>query len=122
MSLSATVLMGVVGATVMFLGARQIVAGTLTLGGFMSFTAFLAFLVAPMLPGGGHRHATHRGAGRAGPHAGSAARAARGRRPAPHRAPSAPSTAIVVFDRVTFAYDAGKPVLHDVSFVRRPAP
>src|ERR1700747_238403 len=36
MSLSATVLMGVVGATVMFLGTRQIFAGTLTLGGFMT--------------------------------------------------------------------------------------
>ncbi len=48
MSLSATVLMGMVGATVMYLGARQIMAGTLTLGGFMTFTAFLAFLVAPM--------------------------------------------------------------------------
>src|SRR5713101_1473121 len=48
MSLSATVLMGVVGATVMFLGTRQIFAGTLTLGGFMTFTAFLAFLVAPV--------------------------------------------------------------------------
>jgi subfamily B ATP-binding cassette protein MsbA len=48
MSLSATVLMGLVGGTVMFLGARQIIAGTLTIGGFMTFTAFLAFLVAPM--------------------------------------------------------------------------
>jgi ABC-type bacteriocin/lantibiotic exporter with double-glycine peptidase domain len=48
MSLSATVLMGLVGATVMYLGARQILAGTLTLGGFMAFTAYLAFLVAPM--------------------------------------------------------------------------
>ncbi len=48
MSLSATTLMGVVGATVMFVGARQILAHTLTLGDFMTFTAFLAFLVAPM--------------------------------------------------------------------------
>ena len=48
MSLSATVLMGLVGALVMYVGARQILAGTLTLGGFMTFTAFLAFLVAPV--------------------------------------------------------------------------
>ena len=48
MSLSATLLMGVVGAVVMYVGARQIVAGTLTLGGFVTFTAFLAFLVAPV--------------------------------------------------------------------------
>ena len=48
MSLSATVLMGVVGAIVMWVGARQIFAGDLTLGGFVTFTAFLAFLVAPV--------------------------------------------------------------------------
>src|SRR6266568_3130427 len=34
MSLSATVLMGIVGALVMFIGARQIFAGSLTLGGY----------------------------------------------------------------------------------------
>ena len=48
MSLSATVLMGIVGAVVMFVGTRQIFAGTLTLGDFFAFTAFLAFLVAPV--------------------------------------------------------------------------
>jgi ABC-type multidrug transport system fused ATPase/permease subunit len=48
MSLSATVLLGVVGAGVMFFGARSIAAGTLTLGGFVSFTTFLAFLIAPV--------------------------------------------------------------------------
>jgi ABC-type multidrug transport system fused ATPase/permease subunit len=48
MSLSSTVLMGVVGALVMFIGTRQIRAGTLTLGGFFTYTMFLAFLVAPM--------------------------------------------------------------------------
>ena len=48
MSLSATVLMGIVGAIMMFVGARQIFAGALTLGEFVTFTAFLAFLVAPV--------------------------------------------------------------------------
>ena len=32
----------------MYVGARQIFAGTLTLGDFVTFTAFLAFLVAPV--------------------------------------------------------------------------
>ncbi len=49
MSLSATVLMGIVGAVVMYVGARQIFAGKLTLGDFITFTAFLAFLIAPVL-------------------------------------------------------------------------
>src|SRR5207237_7113838 len=48
MSLSATVMMGLVGAAVMYVGARQIFAQSMTLGGFWSFTALLAFLVAPM--------------------------------------------------------------------------
>jgi len=49
MSLSASVLLGVVGAATMFVGARQSVAGTLTPGQFFSFTLTLPFLVAPMM-------------------------------------------------------------------------
>ncbi len=41
MSLSSTVLLGIVGAVVMYLGARQIIAGTLTLGGFFTYTMFM---------------------------------------------------------------------------------
>src|SRR5882672_10092492 len=40
MSLGATVVMGVVGVIVMYIGAREIFAGTLTIGGLMTFTAF----------------------------------------------------------------------------------
>ncbi len=49
MSLSATVLMGVVGALVWYVGARQILANRLTLGDLMTFVAFLAFLIAPVM-------------------------------------------------------------------------
>lgn len=48
MSLSATVLMGIVGAVVWYVGARQIFAGRLTLGDLMMFVAFLAYLLAPV--------------------------------------------------------------------------
>ena len=48
MSLSASVLLGVVGAVVMFVGARQIMGHTMTVGDFVSYTALLAFLIAPM--------------------------------------------------------------------------
>ena len=48
MSLSATMLMGIVGATVSYVGSQQIFAGKLTLGELMSFVAFLAFLTAPV--------------------------------------------------------------------------
>jgi len=48
MSLSAAVLMGMVGALVMFVGTRSILAHRMTLGDLMTFTALMAYLVAPM--------------------------------------------------------------------------
>jgi len=49
MSLSASVLLGVVGAATMYVGAKQILAGTLTKGGFVSYNFLLVFLVAPIM-------------------------------------------------------------------------
>jgi ABC-type multidrug transport system fused ATPase/permease subunit len=48
MSLSSTVLFGVVSALILYLGTRRIVAGTMTLGTFLTYVAFLAMLVAPV--------------------------------------------------------------------------
>ncbi len=48
LGLSSAMLMGVVGAIVMFLGSRQILAGKLTLGGFFTYTMFLGYLAAPL--------------------------------------------------------------------------
>ncbi|MBA3975010.1 MAG: ABC transporter permease [Candidatus Solibacter sp.] len=48
LSLSATTLLGIVGGVVMYMGGRQILDGGLTLGGFVTFMAFMAFLVAPV--------------------------------------------------------------------------
>jgi ABC-type multidrug transport system fused ATPase/permease subunit len=49
MSLSASVLLGGVGAITMYVGAHQIAAGTLTPGGFFLYTMMLGFLVAPIM-------------------------------------------------------------------------
>jgi subfamily B ATP-binding cassette protein MsbA len=49
MGLSATVLMGIVGAIVMYVGAREIAAKQMLLGDFMEYTALLAFLIAPVV-------------------------------------------------------------------------
>src|SRR5581483_1033593 len=49
MSLSANVLTGLVGVVIMYVGARQIVAGTLTIGGFFTYVMFLGFLIAPII-------------------------------------------------------------------------
>src|ERR1700746_2763804 len=48
MSLSGVVLMGMVSAMIMFLGAKQIAAGHMTPGTLVSYMAFLAMLVAPV--------------------------------------------------------------------------
>ena len=49
MSLSASLLLGVVGAVIMYVGARQTAAGMLTIGGFVTYTFFLGFLIAPIM-------------------------------------------------------------------------
>ncbi len=48
MSLSAAALMGLVSAVVMYMGAHRILAGTMTLGTFLTYTIFLGLLVAPV--------------------------------------------------------------------------
>jgi ABC-type multidrug transport system fused ATPase/permease subunit len=48
MSFSATGLMGIVTALIMYLGARNILAGKMTLGVLVSYMAFLAMMIAPV--------------------------------------------------------------------------
>jgi subfamily B ATP-binding cassette protein MsbA len=48
LGLSSAMLMGVVGAIVMFMGSRQILAGRLTLGGYFTYIMFLGYLAAPL--------------------------------------------------------------------------
>jgi ABC-type multidrug transport system fused ATPase/permease subunit len=119
MSLSATVLMGVVGALIMYVGARQILAGAMTLGQFMTFTAMLAFMIAPMFQIVGiGTQLTEALAGL------ERTREVLRERPEdqdPRRTVSLPEiTGQVIFDNVSFAYDAGKTILKDVSFRSEP--
>jgi ABC-type multidrug transport system fused ATPase/permease subunit len=119
LSLSATVLMGAVGATVMYIGARQILAHTMTLGDFMSYTAMLAFLVAPVLQ-----------VVAVGTQVTEALAGIDRTQEVLHEKPEdederrtrvIPSVrGDVAFQNVSFAYDAGKPVLHEVSFESQP--
>ena len=119
MSLSATVLMGVVGASVMYIGARQILSGGLTLGGFMTFTAFLAFLVAPMFQVVGI--GTQLTEALAGLDRTQEVLAEKPEDEDPRRSSGLRGIeGYVSFDHVSFEYDKGKPVLHDVSFESAP--
>jgi ABC-type multidrug transport system fused ATPase/permease subunit len=49
MGLSASLLTGIVGAVIMFVGAHQITSGHMTIGEFFTYTLFLGFLVAPII-------------------------------------------------------------------------
>lgn len=119
MSLSASVLLGVVGAGVMYFGAQQIFAGTLTLGGFVSFTTFLAFLVAPVFQIVGiGTQLTEAFAGLERTR--EVLREAREDQD-PKRTREIPIIdGLVQFEDVKFSYESGKEVLHGVSFESRP--
>ena len=119
MTLSATVLLGIVGATVMYIGTRQIAAGTLTLGGMMTFTAFLAFLIAPVI--GVVQIGTQISEAFVGLERTREVLRERPEDQDPDRTRSLKEVrGDVEFDNVVFSYEAGKPVLHGVSFVSRP--
>ncbi len=119
MSLSATLLMGIVGATMMYMGANQIAAGKITLGDFVTFTAFLALLVAPIFQVvaiGTQLTEALAGLDRT--------REVLNERPEdadPRRTVNISELdGAVEFDRVTFSYEPGKDVLHDISFDSKP--
>jgi ABC-type multidrug transport system fused ATPase/permease subunit len=115
MSFSTTALGGVVGALVMLVGARQVLEGRITVGQFMSYTAFLAFMIAPMFQVVGiGTQLTEAVAGL------ERTREVLDERPEdedPRRTVTLRDIeGELAFDHVTFAYEQGKPVLQDVSF------
>lgn len=115
MSLSATVLMGIVGALVMYLGTRQIYAGTMTLGGMMMFTSFLAFLIAPIV--GIVNIGTQISEALAGLERTREVMRERPEDEDPDRSREiGPIVGDVRFDNVEFAYNPDRNVLHGISF------
>jgi subfamily B ATP-binding cassette protein MsbA len=119
MSLSAAMLMGVVGAIVMLIGTRQIIAGTLTLGGFFTYTMFLGYLAAPLFQVVSiGTQITEAIAGL------ERTREVMNEKPededSQRTVELGPINGEVQFDDVTFAYDPAKTVLHDVSFQSSP--
>jgi ABC-type multidrug transport system fused ATPase/permease subunit len=119
MSLSASLLMGVVGAVIMYIGSRQIMAGTLTIGGFFTFTLFLGFLVAPIMQI--VSIGTQLTEALAGLERTHEVLSERPEDKDPRRTVALPDLqGRIVFDHVSFSYDGNRTVLHDVSFQAEP--
>jgi ABC-type multidrug transport system fused ATPase/permease subunit len=119
MSLGATVVMGTVGVIVMYVGTKQIFAGTLTIGGLITFTAFLAFMVAPVFQV--VAIGTQISEALAGIERTREVMRERPEDQDPRRSIALPPiSGEVAFDHVSFAYDPGKQVLMDISFESRP--
>jgi len=119
MSLSTTMLGGIVGAVVMYVGAHQVLAGRITPGSFVSYTAFLAFMIAPVFQVVGiGTQLTEAIAGL------ERTREVLDERPEdedPRRTVTLPDIlGELAFENVSFAYEPGKPVLQDVSFLSQP--
>jgi ABC-type multidrug transport system fused ATPase/permease subunit len=119
MSLSATVLMGIVGAIVWYVGARQVLAGHISSGDLMKFVAFLAFLIAPVV------QVVSIGTQLSEAFAGlERTREVLRERPEdmdPNRTVSLGTiSGAVDFSNVGFSYEKGKQVLFNVSFVAEP--
>jgi ABC-type multidrug transport system fused ATPase/permease subunit len=119
MTLSSTVVLGVVGGLVMYLGAHEHAAGRLSTGSYFEFTFLLAFLVAPIaqLVSIG----TQLTEALAGLDRTTEILSEREEDSEPGRTHSLGVVrGDVEFDNVVFEYEKGKPVLHGISFEAKP--
>jgi ABC-type multidrug transport system fused ATPase/permease subunit len=119
MSLSGVVLMGMVSAIIMYLGARQILAGHMTPGTLVTYLAFLAMLIAPVfqiVAIGTQLTEAITGLERTREILSEKIEDEdEGRRAVIDRIYGE-----VVFENADFSYDTGKQILFDVSFVSQP--
>ena len=119
MSLSGAMLMGLVSAVVMYLSARRIIGGQMTIGMFFSYSMFLAMLIAPVfqiVAIGTQLTEAITGLERTREILNEAKEDQD-----PRRTVSLERiTGRVEFEEVHFSYEAAKEVLHGVSFVSEP--
>jgi len=119
MTLASTVLMGLVGAVIMYMGSRQIAAHKMQVGDFMMYTSMLAFMVAPVV------QVVNIGTQISEALAGlERTRQIMKERPEdedPDRTIALPPIqGHVQFENVEFAYEENKTVLHGISFDAQP--
>lgn len=119
LSLTSTILVGLATGAVMYVGAREILAGRLTLGGFVTYTVLAGFVVGPMV------QVVAVGSQLAEAVVGLE-RARELLREPPEEPDPRRTVSLgriegeVVFEDVGFAYPGGGEVLHGVSLTARP--
>jgi subfamily B ATP-binding cassette protein MsbA len=119
MSLSASVLLGFVGAATMYVGGRQMVGHALTPGGYISYNLYLVFLVAPILQV--VSIGTQITEALAGLERTQEIMRERPEDQDPRRTVSLEDiVGTVEFQDVSFSYDGTHEVLHDISFTSQP--
>lgn len=115
---SATFLLGLASTGIMGIGGYMIMKGQMTFGDFLSFTLFLGFMIAPIVQMsniGSQLTEAFAGLDRTeeimnmNPEDDGTTRAVK----------IGSIRGDISFDHVSFAYDEGKPVLHDISFDAR---
>jgi ABC-type multidrug transport system fused ATPase/permease subunit len=118
-SLTSTLLMGIVSATVMTLGGRLLIQRAMTVGDFFQFTLLLGFMVAPVFQIASiGTQITEAFAGLDRMHE---VLAERPEDEDPERVVVLPHIqGRVRFDDVTFEYETGKPVLRGITLDARP--
>ena len=115
MQLSSSLLLGIVGAIIMYVGASHILDNTLTLGGYFTYTMFLGFLIAPIFQI--VAIGTQLTEALAGLERTQEVLANRAEDDDPKRTQVLGKVhGDITFDHVDFAYETDKPVLKDVSF------
>lgn len=119
MSLSATTLLGVIGALVMLLGGHQVLTGKMSVGGYVQYTALLLAMIQPVFQIvniGTQLTEAAAGLDRTVELLGTKDEFNVSTR----TQTLGPLQGSVVFEDVTFAYEPDKPVLHSISFEAKP--
>jgi ABC-type multidrug transport system fused ATPase/permease subunit len=119
MSLSASLLLGIVGGATMYIGGRQMLAHTLSPGSYFSYNFLLVFLVAPIMQI--VSIGTQLTEALAGLERTQEVMRERPEDRDPKRVMELPDMAgRVEFDNVSFSYDVSHEVLHNISFRSEP--
>jgi len=119
MGLFSTLMMGIVSVAVMIVGGRVLVRGEMSLGSFFQFTAYMGFMVAPVFQIVGF--GTQIVEAFAGLDRMHEVLDEKPEDEDPGRSETVGSiVGAIQFSNVSFEYEAGKPVLHEVSFEAAP--